>query len=106
MAVTNVWNVTQMDCYPENQGESDVVFTVHYNLTGTDVQNETTYTGYIYGTVGVTYHSGEPYTPYADLTLDQVVGWVKDALGEEGVASAEANVAKQIENEYIEIASW
>ena len=50
MAVTNVWNVTQMDCYPEHEGEQDVVFTVHYNLTGTDSD----YTGYIYGTVGVT----------------------------------------------------
>lgn len=95
MAVTNVWNVTQMDCYPEYEGEPDVVFTVHWTLTGTQDQ----YTGYVYGTVGVTLDPESPFTPYADLTLDQVVGWVQDALGAEQVAAYEANVAAQIENQ-------
>ena len=95
MAVTNVWNVTQMDCYPEAEGEQDVVFTVHWTLTGT----EDTYTGYVYGSVGVTLDPQEPFTPYNDLTLEQVVGWVQAALGEEGVASAEGNVADQIANQ-------
>jgi hypothetical protein len=36
------------------------------------------------------------FTPYEDLTLAQVVGWVQDALGENQVASYEANVAQQI----------
>ena len=95
MAVTNVWNVTQLDCYPQVDGETDVVFTVHFNLTGTDGD----YTGYVYGTVGVTYNPEEPFVPYNELTLDQVIGWVQDALGEEQVASLEANVAQQIENQ-------
>lgn len=95
MAITNTWGVVQMDAYPEYEGESDVVFTVHWTLTGTDG----TYTGSVYGTVGVTYTAGSPYTPYADLTEAQVVGWVQDALGEEQVAAYEANVATQIENQ-------
>lgn len=95
MAVTNVWNVTQMDCYPEYEGETDVVFTVHWTLTSTESQ----YTGSVYGTVSVSLEAGSSFTPYADLTLDQVVGWVQDALGAEQVANYEANVAKQIENQ-------
>jgi hypothetical protein len=83
-----------MDAYPELDGETDVVFTVHWTLNGTDG----TYNGSVYGTVGVTYEAGAPYTPYADLTQAQVIGWVQDALGEEQVASYEANVAQQIEN--------
>ena len=92
MAITNTWTVTAMDCYPEAEGETDVVFTVHYTLSATDG----TYNGSVYGTVGVTYTAGSPYTAYADLTEAQVVGWVKDALGPEQVASYEANVATQI----------
>ena len=92
MAITNTWTVTQMDCYPEAEGETDVVFTVHYTLSATDG----TYNGSVYGTVGVTYTAGSPYTAHADLTEAQVVGWVKDALGPEQVASYEANVATQI----------
>lgn len=86
------WNVVAMDCYPEVDGEKDVVFTVHYTLTGVDGE----YTGSVYGSVGVKLDDGAPFVPYANLTLDQVVGWVKDALGEEQVASMEANVTQQI----------
>ena len=90
--ITNTWNVVSMDAYPEKDGKQDVVFTVHWNLTGVDGDN----TGYVYGSVGVTLDPSAPYTPYADLTLDQVIGWVQDTLGEEQVASYEANVASQI----------
>ena len=93
MSITNTWSVTQMDCYPQAEGQTDVVFTCHWTLAATDG----THTGGVYGTVGVTYAAGEPYTPYADLTEDQAVGWVKEALGAEQVASYEANVAAQIE---------
>lgn len=95
MAVVNTWNVVQMDCYPDVDGEVDVVFTVHWTLTGVDGD----YTGSVYGTVGVTLDAEAPFTPYADLTLDQVIGWVQDALGAEQVAAYEANVAQQIENQ-------
>lgn len=93
MTITNTWNVVQMQAYPEYEGEPDVVFVVHWVLSGTDG----TYTGSTYGSVGVTYEAGTPYTAYADLTLDQVLGWVwtngvdKDAQ--------EAAVAAQIENQ-------
>lgn len=92
MTITNTWGVVQMDAYPEYEGETDVVFTVHWTLNGTDG----TYAGSVYGSTGVTLNEGTAFTPYADLTLAQVVGWVQDALGEEQVASLEANVAQQI----------
>lgn len=92
MAVTNVWNVTQLDCYPEADGETDVVFTVHWTLTGTEGE----YTGSVYGSVGVALDPAAPFTPYADLTLAQCVGWVQEALGPEQVAAYENNVEQQI----------
>ncbi len=99
MSITNTWGVVQMDAYPELDGKTDVVFTVHWNLFGAETAGETTYTGYTYGSVGVTLDPDAPYTPYDQLTQEQVVGWVKDALGEEQVAAYEANVAQQIENQ-------
>ena len=95
MAITNTWSVVQMDAYPELDGETDVVFTVHWTLNGTDG----TYNGSVYGSVGVTLDEGGTFTPYDQLTQAQVIGWVQDALGEEQVASYEANVAQQIENQ-------
>lgn len=93
MAITNTWTVTAMDCYPEVDGNTDVVFICHWSLNATDG----TYNGSVYGTVGVSLDPDAPFTPYADLTEAQVIGWVQAALGDEQVAAYEANVAAQIE---------
>lgn len=92
MTTTYTWAVVQMDCYPEADGETDVVFTVHWTLTGSDG----TYTGSVYGSQAVTVDPAAPFTPYADLTQDQVIGWVQAAMGAEQVAAYEANIAQQI----------
>jgi hypothetical protein len=84
-----------MDAYSELDGQTDVVSTVHWTLNGTDG----TYAGSVYGSVGVTLDEGSVFTPYDQLTKAQVIGWVQDALGEDQVASYEANVVKQIEDQ-------
>ena len=90
---TYTWNVVQMNAYPDVDGEKDVVFTVHWTLTGTDG----TYSGSSYGSVGVTLDSSAPFTLYADLTQEQVLGWIWDSGVDKD--AQEANVAAQIENQ-------
>lgn len=92
MTITNTWTLVQMDAYPEEGGETDVVFNVHWTLAGTDG----TYSGSVYGSQAVSTDPDAPFTPYADLTEEQVVGWVQNAMGTEQVAAYEANVAQQI----------
>ena len=92
MPNTYTWIIEQLDCYPEKDGHTDVVFTVHWRLNGTDGTNTAT----VYGTVGLTYEPGQPYTPYEDLTQAQVVGWVQAALGPEQVQALTDNVAAQL----------
>ena len=93
MANVYVWVIEAMNCKPQEDGQTDVVITVHWRQNATDG----TYNATVYGTVGLTYTPGSPFTPYADLTQDQVIGWVQDALGQDQVISLEANVAAQIE---------
>jgi len=73
---TIVWNISQMDCYPQAEGETDVVFVVYWQCNGTQEQDDNAYSGSAFNTCGVTYTAGSPYTPYADLTQDQVLGWI------------------------------
>jgi len=89
---TYTWVIEQLECYPEEYGYTDVVFVVHWRLNGTDGTNM----AYVYGNVGVSYEPGQPFTPYADLTQDQVVGWVQAALGPEQVQAYTDNVATQL----------
>ena len=92
MTTTTNWTVTAMDCYPQEDGNTDVVFTVHWTCAGTDG----TYNASIYSTCSVP-GPGTPFTPYADLTQEQVLGWIwangvsKDAT--------EAAVDQQIQNQ-------
>jgi len=92
--ITYNWNVEQMDTYPEKDGLTDVVFKVHWTLVGT----EENYRGSVYGTVLVTLDEESIYTPYNELTQEQVVGWIKESLGAEKVTSYEDNVATQIQS--------
>lgn len=93
MSATITWTVTAMDCYPQAEGQTDVVFTVHWTCSG--VQD--TYSASVYSTQSVTYAASFPYTPYAQLTQDQVLGWIW-AAGVDKTAT-EAAVQKHIDNQ-------
>jgi len=89
---TFTWTVSQLDCYPQADNQTDVVFTVHWQLTGTDG----IYNGSVYSTCSVPAPMGT-FTPYANLTQEQVLGWIW-ANGVDK-ASAEAAVQTQIDNQ-------
>jgi len=93
MATTFNWEISQLNCYPHAEGQTDVVFTGHWRLTGTDG----TYTGTVYSTCGVTYVAGTPFTPFADLTQEQVLGWIWASGVDKD--SAQAAVQTQIDNQ-------
>jgi len=53
----------------------------------------------IYNTQSFTKEDGVNLIPYADLTEEVVVGWVKAALGEDTVAAIDAALAAKIANQ-------
>jgi hypothetical protein len=98
MNATINWSVGVMDCYPTYEQNTDVVFTVHWDCTGYEIFSGSTYNGRVYGSTGVTYHSGSGFTSYDDLTQPQVLGWVWDAMGSGSKENYEAAVQGQINN--------
>jgi hypothetical protein len=79
------WDVVQMDRLTSD----GFVTTVHYTVSAVDGE----FTASTYGTVGYTQEEGN-FTPYESLTKEQVIGWVKDSLGEETV---QAGLAAQVD---------
>jgi hypothetical protein len=73
------WNVVQMDRLTSD----GFVVTVHYTVNAVDGE----YNASAYGTVGYT-QEDKTYIPFANLTKEQVIGWVKDSLGQETVETA------------------
>jgi len=106
MATTINWNISQLNCKPQEDGKTDVVVTAHWQCTGTNPNGKQITnadgelvnipaTAQVYGTASFTLEQGAGFTPYADLTQDQVLGWCY-ASGVDKDAT-EANVAAQLE---------
>lgn len=85
MATTYNWDIVNLD----RKTADGFVFTAHYTVSAVDGE----FTASTYGTVGYT-QEDKSYIPFADLTKEQVIGWVKDSLGQETVEEA---LAAQIE---------
>lgn len=93
-SISITWDITQMDCYPQADGQSDVVFTVHWTCSGQQTASGNTYNGSVYSTCAVPAPTGSAFTPYDQLTETQVLGWIW-ANGVDKTAT-EAAVAQQI----------
>jgi hypothetical protein len=91
MATEITWLVGQLDCVPQTAEGADFVVTVHWSCNGVDGA----YTGQVYSTTSFAVVEGEAFTPYADLTQAQVLGWIW-ANGVDKAAT-EAAVEGQIE---------
>jgi hypothetical protein len=90
---TITWLIEQMWVKPQEDNQTDVVVTAAWRCNGTDG----TYNGTVYGTASFTLEQGGSFTPYADLTENQVLGWCY-ANGVDQIV-VETNVITQIDNQ-------
>jgi len=95
------WNCKTVDCYPEQNNEADVVYNVHWIVTGTSDQlnpEGIAYSATSIGTQSLDTSQITEFIPFDQLTNDEVVAWTKGAMGDEQVASIEAGIQSQIDS--------
>lgn len=97
MSAVITWTVTQMECYPEENGYTDVVFNVQWVCQGNQTANNTNYYSRTIGSCAVSLDPLVPYTPYADLTQEQVLGWIWSSGVDK--AATEATIQLKIDNQ-------
>jgi hypothetical protein len=90
--MTILWIIERLLVKPTEGSLTDVVITADWRCNGTQDQ----YSGTCYGSCSFQPPTGE-FTPYEDLTQEQVLGWCY-ANGVDQ-AAIEANVTLQIENQ-------
>ena len=88
--MTITWKIEQLQCLPVAEGQTNVVNSVNWRVNAVDGE----YSATAYGSCGVSYQSGETFTPFADLTEEQVCEWIW-ANGVDK-AQLEANLTQQI----------
>lgn len=86
------WSITALECSNTDAAFPAKVIVAHWRLGGTFADTSAG----VYGTVSFPEPAAASYIPYADLTKDQVIGWVEATLGAEEVASLKANIDSQI----------
>jgi hypothetical protein len=102
MATVYNWNCKTVDVHPIEDNETDVVYNVHWIVTG--VSDELDPEGNAYqstsiGTQTVPLDPESEFIPFEDLTNEIVVEWTKEAMGEEQVTSIEASIQQAIDLE-------
>lgn len=97
MATTYSWNVSTVDTYPSHTDdnsntESDVIFNVHWRLTGDDSTN----TASVIGTQSLDVSDISTFTDFDDVTSSDVEGWVTTEMGTEKVQELKDAVQAQL----------
>jgi hypothetical protein len=86
------WQIVSMPSYSQIDGQSDVVFEVNWSCFAVDEN----YSAQSNGTVPVTYTAGSPFTPYDQLTQEQVWGWINPSIDRPEI---EANLQAMIDEQ-------
>ena len=110
MAINYTWNVATVDTKPSVTDdnaitETDVIYNVHWRLTGTDDTNvdyqdadgnDVYYTADVYGTQSLDISDLGSFTAFDSVTTDDVEGWVTTAMGDEEVQNLKDAIAAKI----------
>jgi len=90
---TTVWNIANL----ERHTADGIVYTAHYTVDA----NDGTYSANAYGSIGLEQPDPDSIIPYASLTPEIVIGWVKERLGgDEKVAEIEAALQVQLDEKH------
>jgi hypothetical protein len=91
MSTTFTWAIANMD----RQLADGAVTTIHWTLSAHDG----TYSAGAYGSIGLEAPDPDAMIPFADLSEETCVGWVKAQFGEEKVAEIEAALQGQLDQQ-------
>lgn len=91
--ITYIWTVTSLSTVPRIDTKLDVVVIAQWTLTGT---NALGIQASINSSSQFTLTQGAGYTPYEDLTEDQIIGWIQAELDVDGIEAAKTCIESQI----------
>jgi len=99
------WDCKTVNAYIEFEDNADVVYNVHWRVTGTEFVPDSegndpptgkTYSASSIGTQALNINDITGFIPWDEVTEPEVEEWTKAAMGEEQVLSIETGIANQI----------
>lgn len=97
-AATFAWSVSSLHCFPNADGQTNVVNNVTWLCVGEQTAPDgTVYRGQHSGNTPVAVDEASTFTPFDQLTADQVLGWVWGAVKRDEIeAIVQAQINDQI----------
>lgn len=97
MSATFTWSITKMECLPQESDQTDVVIIANWQCFGVQNKNGINYFDDQTSSSFFTYSQGNPFTPYNQLTEEQVLSWVwASGVNKNDV---ESSIQQQINNQ-------
>jgi hypothetical protein len=93
MNIQYQWNILSMSCKPLEDGQQNVVIYALWQCIGIAQNGQDQVSAAMGGNTQFTYTQDEPFTPYDQLTQQQVLGWVWQQVNQ---ADVEAEVTGKI----------
>tara|TARA_R110001599_G_scaffold345552_2_gene570077 strand:+ start:201 stop:539 length:339 start_codon:yes stop_codon:yes gene_type:complete len=95
------WNCKTVDAYPQVDGNTNIVYNVHWIVTGVSDQVDAEgnpYTAKNIGTQVLNTSDITDFIPFDQLTNEKITEWTKAAISNEGVANIESNIKSVIDS--------
>ena len=73
MATNYKWEIPQMNAHVQSEGESNVIYTVHYIYTASEEKEDKKYSSSVVGSQDFKYKAGDSFVPYEDTEAFEAV---------------------------------
>jgi hypothetical protein len=101
MATTINWDCKTVECYSSMGGHTDVIYQVHWRVTGTSDTLDPDGDAYMDSSIGIQALDTSDlsgFTEFSNLTHSDIISWTKAALGSTQVTAIETEVKSKIDN--------
>ena len=84
MAITYRWEITKLQVQPNNNGQQNVLWRVHWRLFGTLVDETGEYESHIEDVTTLRFNPNNGFVPFETLIQNHevIIGWVQDRENE------------------------
>ena len=106
MAITYTWDCRTVDTYPTHSdaqdpanSENDVIYNIHWRLTGSETKSGVNYSETVIGTTAVDVEDLSSFTAFDSLTNEILTGWTTESLETNhsgSVAEFKSNISSSI----------
>lgn len=95
MAIEYKWIISAMDTAVKSDELTDVVKVIHWRRSAQDIINGNSYYVDTFGAIQCDEPDPMSFTPYQDLTFEQICGWLESKLD---VSKIDENLSLKLEN--------